>query len=138
MLTPDDEDATYRLDVKLEHLLHVGGYLGQQHVGPVVTTHVSDDNGPHGAGREDRLPWRGTLEIMYTFQWNPGNHVHLSVEPWKSGTPFSGTGNHVHLSVEPWKSHTPFSGTLEIMYTFQWNPGNHVHLLVELEITYTF
>ena len=121
MLTPDDEDATYRLDVKLQHLLHVGGYLGQQHVGPVVTTHVSDDDGPHGAGREDRFPWCGTLQIMYTFQWN-----------CKSRTPFSGTANHVHISVE-----------LEITYTFQWNwksckhfsgTGNHIHISVELEI----
>ena len=115
MLTPDDEDATYRLDVKLQHLLHVGRYLGQQHVGPVVTTHVSDDDGPHGAGREDRFPWCGTLEIMYTFQ---------------------GTANHVHLSVElqimytfqwNWKSRTYFCGT-----------GNQLHIFVELKITYTF
>ena len=66
--TKKDGDHTYGFDVELEHLLHVGGYLGQQHVGPVVTTHVSDDDGPHPAGGEDSLPWGGTLKITQQFE----------------------------------------------------------------------
>jgi hypothetical protein len=57
---------TYGLDVKLEHFLHVGGDLSEQHVGPVVSTHVSDNNGPHRTRGEDVLPWHVSLANTIT------------------------------------------------------------------------
>ena len=60
-----NKNKTYRFDVELEHLLHVGWYLRQQHVGPIVTTRVSDNDGPHPTGCEYRLPRSGPLKITH-------------------------------------------------------------------------
>ena len=48
--------CTHRLDVKLEHLLHVRWYLGEQHVGTVVPAGVTHHYRPHRAGSQDGAP----------------------------------------------------------------------------------
>jgi hypothetical protein len=47
---------TYRLNVELEHFLHVSGHLSEQHVGAIVSARVGHQYRPHGSGRHHRPP----------------------------------------------------------------------------------
>ena len=59
---------TYRFDIKLEHLLHVGRDVGQQGVCAPVGTHVTHYNGPYGHWFEELQPG-GALQSKTNIFW---------------------------------------------------------------------
>ncbi len=65
---------TNRFDVKLEHLPHVGRYVGKQCVCPPVTQGVGDNDRPHSARREDRPPWGVSVLKTHTAMYS-GNQM---------------------------------------------------------------
>ena len=49
-------DTTYRFDVKLEDLLHVGGNIGEEGVRSPVGACMGHDNCPHSSRGQDLSP----------------------------------------------------------------------------------
>lgn len=61
MLAEGREIIPYRLDVELEHFLHVGGGGGDRQKEAPVGGNASNGQGPHGWAGQDASPRRGPL-----------------------------------------------------------------------------
>lgn len=65
----------YAGDVKLENIVEVRGNACQQSVKAPVLARVHDDNGPHGRGGQDALPWRGDVDSAALLRGDALNNV---------------------------------------------------------------
>ena len=79
LLVSTDGSYTYRFDVEIKHLLHIGGHAGEHGVAAPVITGVGHHDRPHGWRRQYGPPRHRKLLLLTL------NYHYLQLEMHSSG-----------------------------------------------------